>query len=117
MSGFPGYEFEFSEANSNLCQQSGISSLPWRYGKFEHIATDASHKFLVEWRQALGKAAEGVTFYGCSSGLGHLVPLNYPECIPERVVLTARCSDFALYWDGEWLAIMIVSKWADDGKI
>jgi hypothetical protein len=83
-------------------KQGCWSILPLRIHKDEHLAVEASYEFLSDWEKVVGKV-EGVEDTICLCFNGHFVAVTIPECIPERLRIVTRLSDFSYVYDGTLL--------------
>jgi hypothetical protein len=79
------------------------SILPLRIHKNEQIAVDASYEFLADWEKVVGRAAsKGAEDTICLCSNGHFVAVTIPECLPERLRIVTRLSDFSYVYDGTY---------------
>ena len=92
-------EYDAESASRQGCW----SILPLRIHKGERIANDASYEFIADWEKVAGKV-EGVDDTICLCPGGHFVALTIPECLPERLRIVTRLSDFSYVYDGKQLS-------------
>ncbi len=89
-------EYDLTSAQKQGCW----STLPLRIHKDEQLAIEASYEFLRDWEEAVGKGTDlDATISLCANG--HFVALTIPECLPERLRIITRLSDFSYIYDGK----------------
>lgn len=80
-------------------QQTGcFTTLPVRVSRYDHLAVEASKRFLTEFGETVeSEVPQLVRFH---SKIGNFSSFLYPESLPERLGLLTYLSEVAFIHDG-----------------
>lgn len=80
-------------------QQTGcFTTLPVRVSRYDHLAVEASKRFLIEFEETVeSEAPQPVRL---ASKVGNFSSFLYPESRPERLGLLTYLSEIAFIHDG-----------------